>query len=480
MAGLLLAAPGAADAEVAWDGEIRTELGAKLRSCPSAGCELLDYRNLNRLWLGGRLSLGDRVASRFKLEVRNRSSPTHKSADDLGDADRVQPIDIRLRQAWVEAYDALWQDSGIDVRIGAQRIVWGVGDGWSPTDRINPFDLEDPTRFDRRLAVPAALATWHLGESVTLSGVWLPVFTPAVLPTDHFRLTDVADADDIIDLEPHIGGDAPDIGDITTVIDRPPRTLVDGGSGAIRLAWQAPEPFGDLAIGWLHGRDPVPQISGEVVPISLRAANDPDAPRVADLTVHLRHPRFDMLAFEYRGPFPAPYLADHVSIWADVAQIFPSRTHAFISKSRLDDLERVGAIDSAPDEDVTGQVQDGEPYTQALAGLDTELGDLYLNLQWFHGFLIERPPQELHDYAVLALRYPAVGGVVRFHMRSALELGDAQDDELGWFTSARLSHRFADHLESALVVVWQDGRGGTTFRRFRNLSEARVEVGARF
>jgi hypothetical protein len=235
----------------------------------------------------------------------------------------------------------------------------------------------------------------------------------------------------------------------------------------VRLAWAAA--FGDLAFGWYRGRDSLPQLSGEVVPLGK------DDESNVDLTVHLAHPRIQMLAAELRAP-----LFGNVSGWVDGALIFPERTVAFVSAFRLQKLETLRVIDSAPDEDVEGVIQPADPYVTGVLGADVILfEELYLNAQWLHGFILERTAEELHDYALLALRYPSIGGKLRVRLRGGVELGDSTD-ELGWLANGRLGYLFADALRMELVTALQGGRSGTTLRKFRDLSEVRVELGADF
>ena len=237
---------------------------------------------------------------------------------------------------------------------------------------------------------------------------------------------------------------------------------------ALRVAWEAS--FGDLAVGFFRGRDSVPQISGEVIPTSF----DTDD-RLVNLVVNLRYPEIMAGTFELRGP-----LFGGVSGWVDAALVLPSRTEAFVSSTRLKHLERLTVIESAPDDDVVGVIQDGEPYVTGVVGVDVTLpGEVYLNAQYLHGFLLERDRDELHDYGLVALRYPAVGGVWRVQLRAGAELGDTSS-ELGWLAQARGTVMVADHVRAAVVVAVQDGTEGTTLRRFRDLSEMRLELGVEF
>ena len=74
----------------------------------------------------------------------------------------------RLYRAYLDLYSPL-----ADLRLGRQRIAWGTGRFWNPTDILNPFD---PTQLERdeRPGVDAVLAERKLGALSKLSMVYAP------------------------------------------------------------------------------------------------------------------------------------------------------------------------------------------------------------------------------------------------------------------------------------------------------------------
>ncbi|MFH1852905.1 MAG: DUF1302 family protein [Candidatus Neomarinimicrobiota bacterium] len=70
-----------------------------------------------------------------------------------------------------------------DIRLGQQFIFWGAADWVNPTDLINPWDYANMSGEieDYRLPVMALSVQWYLGD-LTLQGVLIPGFTPAVMP----------------------------------------------------------------------------------------------------------------------------------------------------------------------------------------------------------------------------------------------------------------------------------------------------------
>ena len=88
---------------------------------------------------------------------------------DIGDGIQVR-----------EAYGEFYTDS-TDWIMGIQFIPWGVMDGSSPTDIINPVNYQNPLASDNRIAV-AALRTRHYVGDWELDGVWVPRFESHRLP----------------------------------------------------------------------------------------------------------------------------------------------------------------------------------------------------------------------------------------------------------------------------------------------------------
>ncbi len=125
---------------------------------------------------GGDYSL---IRSTFDLDIQH----------SLGDyAFRVDPFayqlpgedpELGIRQAYLDFY---W--SSVDLRIGRQQIVWGKADGMFITDIVSPKDLSYFLLADFeeiRGGVDAVKLNYYRGNS-TLELVWLPTFTPTVMP----------------------------------------------------------------------------------------------------------------------------------------------------------------------------------------------------------------------------------------------------------------------------------------------------------
>jgi hypothetical protein len=97
----------------------------------------------------------------------------------------------RLYRGYLDLYSPV-----ADVRLGRQRIAWGTGRFWNPTDILNPFD---PTQLERdeRPGVDAVLAERKLGALSKVSLVYAPQRPSSTSSTaaqvhTNFRETDVS------------------------------------------------------------------------------------------------------------------------------------------------------------------------------------------------------------------------------------------------------------------------------------------------
>ncbi|MFU8804552.1 MAG: DUF1302 family protein [Bradymonadaceae bacterium] len=459
----LFAFPAGASAEtLEFSGSLSSSFGVFLFRC-DPDCLYTDYENRNIFELALDADLGTSVAARAGVSLHNSNRPSVARAEDSAQIENLQDLSIRITDAWVMGYD-LGVD-GLDVRIGAQSVLWGTGDGFSPTNRLNPYDLSDPVHFDRRLATPAVLASYHI-SSFTVSGTWFPFFVPSLLSRRVIQGLLNADAADDIDLDTNLSGNTLEIDQVRTRVVLPDQTLSQSAF-ALRAAWAAP--IADFAVGYYYGRDHLPQLSGEVIPENFFSG------QTTDLIVNLRYPRLQMIAAEMRAPLFGSWTG-----WIDAALIIPSATRIFITRSRLQDLERLGAIDEAPDEDISAVIQTGQPYPNFLIGADTSIGTrVYLNFQYLHGFLFERNAAGLHHYGLIGLRAPAIEAPFEFELRGGVE-ANRPFDAFGFLTQLRFTYRHADMLELSALGTVQTGHGGTTLGLFTGLSEVRLTASAHF
>ena len=90
-------------------------------------------------------------------------------------------LEIGLRQAYIDIFF-----KSMDIRIGKQQIIWGKADGVFITDVISPKDLREfllPEFDEIRMGITAVKVDYYIGNS-TLELVWVPVFSPTMMPEE--------------------------------------------------------------------------------------------------------------------------------------------------------------------------------------------------------------------------------------------------------------------------------------------------------
>lgn len=90
--------------------------------------------------------------------------------------DAAAVLSGRQNSHWKHALYRGWLAYDVDdftVKVGRQRIAWGSGRIWNPTDRFNPVQ---PTalELDQKLGVDAAALQWNYSASASLSAVASP------------------------------------------------------------------------------------------------------------------------------------------------------------------------------------------------------------------------------------------------------------------------------------------------------------------
>ena len=384
------------------------------------------------------------VRARGAVDLRLHNLADFDTLDAASDPAQSQPWSLRFVDAWVAA-----RGEHLTVKLGAQRIAWGVGSGISVVDNLNPIDLEDPTRFDARLSVPAIHSQLSAG-SLALEAAWVPFFTPAAMPASGVSLT--AGAADLFDAEA-TGAGAVEINTLQTRLTLPDSGLLSGAVGG-RARWSGAR--ADAALSWYSGRDSLPQVSGEVLLTGFQT----DSARV-DVGIPMLYPRIDIGGLEVKGE-----LLGGSSGWAEVALVLPSATSAAPSAAQLESLEKLGTIEEVPDPIPTTVTQDGQPYARWLVGLDRSVGPVYLNAQWLHGFPTERQGVDLRDYALLAARW-SITPVVRLDLSGA-------SDGAGWMAGGALRWLHGDALELSAGYVGIGGPPESALSSFSSVSHGRL------
>ena len=155
---LLMSAAGAAAQDLYFGGYVRNNTGVLLN-------DDLDF---------------SKVENTFDLKAEYYGDMSELKAEVFINQTDTEEIEIGVKELYVD----IFFDS-MDLRIGKQQIIWGKADGVFITDVISPKNLTDfvlPDFDEVRMGVTALKADYYF-DAVDLELVWIPMFTPAVMPS---------------------------------------------------------------------------------------------------------------------------------------------------------------------------------------------------------------------------------------------------------------------------------------------------------
>ena len=142
------------------------------------------FLNLSRLRTRGLLDAGTRLHAEVWLDsevwlgsflatpgARLLTAPRRAPFADL-DWTVLSTPDVLLRQQFFRAFATAYLGQ-TQLTVGRQRIAWGTGFAWNPTDLLNPFDPAG-IELDEKAGVDAAYVAVPLGAFSRLEGVVAP------------------------------------------------------------------------------------------------------------------------------------------------------------------------------------------------------------------------------------------------------------------------------------------------------------------
>jgi len=120
------------------------------------------------------------VQNTFDLKVEYYGDISELKTEVFINQTDTEDIEIGVKELYVD----IFFDS-MDLRVGKQQIIWGKADGVFITDVISPKDMTDfilPDFDEVRMGVTALKADYYT-SALDFELVWIPTFTPAVLPS---------------------------------------------------------------------------------------------------------------------------------------------------------------------------------------------------------------------------------------------------------------------------------------------------------
>ncbi len=391
----------------------------------------------NEVQLGLRLDVR-REGAMFHAEPRVRYSgfPDVQSSAELQDSDHIQPWRLEMYEAYVDLYGLVLDN--MDIRIGKQRIAWGTADKLNVVDNLNPDDFEDILDLGRKIPTTAVRVDYYPGD-FTVTGVVVPVFTPARFPSSDWQPSAS------FPLPPELS-----VGALTDEVLPPGNRPQDTASVGLRIRREV---LGyDCSVSYVYGPDDWPLPSA----VNMTPA---DTLGPVDIPTTLEYPRQQVFGADIAGA-----IAD-VGVWAESAVYVPA--------------EATYTTVTGPGEASMHLALSDDPYVKYVVGGDyTFRNGLYVNGQYLHGFFTDRGPDELEDYFLVALERDFRHGDLRARLAFAAEIADFGDvaNRSAYFGGPEVTYYPTDGAEITAGALLLEGDSSTQFGQFSDNDEVYVKV----
>lgn len=421
VAGCLLLTVGPACAEVGLNGYVNMDERIGLKDSGDI------QWNRATLGLKTKTALSEQVAGYAELRFRTLDHPLVSDGSDLSERDKVSPLEIELREAYLDVY--AFPLKNMDLRAGKQRIALGTADKLNQTDNLNPYDFTDLLEFGEKIPTNALNLKTYLGET-TLTSVFLPVFTPSIMPAAYdTALTGYLDA-----LVPS-GMTITDVKSSVILSE----SKISNSMYALKLSQNI---LGyDMSLSYFNGYDSIPNIAS----MTLTAVSATQAAG----SITQNYPKVQVIGYDLAGNFYG------VGLWAEFAFFKPDNVISEI-------VTPLGAL--------TSEVGD---YTKYTLGYDyTFTNGLYLNSQFMHGFFDERG-ENLTDLLITRIEKKFFDDKLKLSFTWAGELELKTAKKLtGNLFGPQIVFYPADDTEIELGVFSIDGDDGSKLKSMETLSQA--------
>ena len=428
--------------EFTWN---RSEIDLKLEGSPSEKLHLFGETSIRGLGFPSVMTLAD--LQRFER-------------------DRATPWSIDLKEAYLDVYSFLIDN--LDLRIGKQIVVWGTADRINPTSNICPDDLEDVFDFGEKLGVNSIKASlyWSVGETdLTLTGVFVPVFTPSILPPPEWT----AGLMENQGINPPQGMSlGMTLGEVKQEVKLPENKLGETSSFGLRFLANNLKGY-DISVSYYRGRDKLPiQSSLTLWPHSQSAelvqppasSMPPQGPMVMDGKLEMIYPKIQVIGADMAGELPKV----RVGTWAECALFIPEKVDMITNISTP-----LGQMSQ------TTTVLEDKPYLKFVVGWDYTFKDgTYVNFQYLHGFPFERGRDNLNDYFAFRLERKFLNDELKVTpIGFSIGIDDWSDvgENYGMVFTPEVSYSPQDNIELKLGAYLLHGEGKGFFSSIKDKDE---------
>ena len=351
--------------------------------------------------------------------------------NDLSSRQLLAPFHVESDAAYIGLIDLL---PGLDIKIGRQIVVWGTADKFSPTNNINPDDLEDRPLFTEPIAnqmVVVDFSPWQ--DKLWFQGVYVPIFYPALLPPSaSFALADPQtpvnfarqeDKDKLEFLQGYITANERFNPRVTTQVERPPVNITNG-----QAAFKLGSRLGpvDLSASYYYGFFDIP-IPYETKSTQLAPfMDDPVDGYWFQSDVTLVYPRMHVAGLDFAAQLP---FLDDMGLWAEGALIIPTQEYAF-------NVELPLRLDVTPDDGVmnpvssfSGPIVEKRPFIKATVGADYTIGKhIYIQAQYLRGMIDDFGANNIGNYLLAGTDLIFFGRHLIFRFFTLTDFRKGRDD----------------------------------------------------
>jgi len=308
-------------------------------------------------------------------------------------------VGIELNALYV-IWDDMFGVPGVGLKVGQQRVQWGVADQFNPTNTINPNDLRDVLLFGQQASNLMAVMDFSVWDDWVMDLVWVPSFRAALLPkTGDVSVVSVDRVpfyDENLRWRLHVDRELAGAYNKPTLVEKivaePPTFAVENQSVGLRVSGLIGRQ--DVALSYVYGfRDlPVPTSTSSIGRDEDICNGDQCIDGLIANEVVLEYPRQQVLGVNLTGEIPI-LGSESIGYRFEAAMTFPEKMRAEIE---LTDVQvanfpaQNGPYDYVAPDGGLPVVYDDAPFLKWTLGVDYTLTrELYLNAMWVHGFVDE-------------------------------------------------------------------------------------------
>ncbi|MCB9703481.1 MAG: hypothetical protein H6711_16430 [Myxococcales bacterium] len=328
-----------------------------------------------------------------------------RELDDLASMSMMNRFHVESRAAFVAVNDIV---KGLDVKVGRQIVVWGTADKFSPTNNINPDDLEDRPLFTEPIANQMVVVDYApLRDRLWFQGIYIPLFFPALLPPsaaaglkDPYAEVPFASGadkakifylqDDYLPANPKL---LPNV--VGHVIM--PETTLANGQAAAKIGTRLADI--DFSASYYYGRHDIP-LPSEVKSTLVHPLNSDEPPPdgyYLQSDAYLIYPKMQVIGLDFTTQVP---FLGNMGLWGEMGVFIPKE-----ERLRIEMPAGLG-VDVTPNDGMANPVMEVEgisvrktPFIKATAGADYTIGKhVYVQAQYIRGFIDEFGADHVGNY----------------------------------------------------------------------------------